>query len=335
MVSVPLDPDAAVGVPRVAFTACLADACAIARRCVVVAGFALLGLTATPAEAQMAASSFSGPPEAWRAAYEKELREEYGWLSVAGLVFLAPGEHTVGSAPDSGVVLPAGRTPLRVGTLVVTPESTTLRLAPGVEALVNGEPASAETVLQGLRPAEPGQPSTQADRVRVGRIEFHLHKSGERLGLRVRDPDSPIRLGFEGPKWYPVSDQARVIATFKPFEEPKVVDVPNILGDDEPYQSPGQLEFTWEGRKLRVLAFTATMGRLHVIYRDAGLGRETYGTRYIYADPTGDGRYVLDFNKSYNPPCAYNPHTTCPTPPKQNILKVAIRAGEKLYDGGR
>jgi uncharacterized protein (DUF1684 family) len=70
-----------------------------------------------------------------------------------------------------------------------------------------------------------------------------------------------------------------------------------------------------------------------VIFRDASVGRETYGTRYAYAEPTGDGRYVLDFNKAYNPPCAYNPYTTCPTPPAQNILKVAIRAGEKIYDG--
>ena len=109
------------------------------------------------------------------------------------------------------------------------------------------------------------------------------------------------------------------------------MDVRNILGDDEPYQAPGQLEFPWEGRKLRVLAFTSTKGRLQVIFRDASVGRETYGTRYVYAEPTGDGRYTVDFNKAYNPPCAYNPYTTCPTPPSQNILKVAIRAGEKLY----
>ena len=82
-----------------------------------------------------------------------------------------------------------------------------------------------------------------------------------------------------------------------------------------------------------MLAFTSTRGRLQLIFRDASVGRETYGTRFAYAEPTGDGRYVIDFNRAYNPPCAYNPYTTCPTPPAQNILKVPIRAGEKIYDG--
>ena len=179
-------------------------------------------------------------------------------------------------------------------------------------------------------PLTPGKP---ADRVRIGRVEFHLHESGPRLALRVRDPESPIRLGFQGPRWFPVSEQARVTATLKPFDEPKAVDVRNILGDNEPYRAPGQLEFSWEGRKVRLLAFTTTRGRLQIIFRDATVGRETYGTRFVYAEPTGDGRYVIDFNKAYNPPCAYNPYTTCPTPPAQNIVKVAIRAGEKIYDG--
>jgi len=199
--------------------------------------------------------------------------------------------------------------------------------------LLNGEPAPPEVVLKKAERAAPGQTGAPADRIRVGRVEFHLHESGARLALRVRDPESPIRVGFQGPRWFPVSEGARVIATFKPFEQPKAVDVRNILGDNEPYHAPGQLEFPWDGRKLKLLAFTSTKGRLQLIFRDATVGRETYGTRYVYAEPTGDGRYVIDFNKAYNPPCAYNPHTTCPTPPSQNILKVAVRAGEKLYDG--
>jgi uncharacterized protein (DUF1684 family) len=199
--------------------------------------------------------------------------------------------------------------------------------------LLNGQPAAEVVTLKKAERAAPGTASTPADRVRVGRVEFHLHESGDRLALRVRDPESPIRLGFQGPRWFPVSDEARVVATLKPFGEPKTVDVPNILGDNEPYQAPGHLEFAWEGRKLRMLAFTSTKGRLQLIFRDASVGRETYGTRYVYAEPTGDGRYVIDFNKAYNPPCAYNPYTTCPTPPSQNVLKVAIRAGEKIYDG--
>ena len=271
--------------------------------------------------------------EAWRDQYERDLRAEYGWLSVTGLTFLPEGTHTVGSDPASAAVLPAGHAPSHVGRIVVTDEGVTLHLQPGVEALLNGKPAPPVVTLKTAQRAAPGTTAAPADRVRVGKVEFHLHESGDRLALRVRDPESPIRVGFQGPRWFPVSESARVIATLKPFEQPRRVDVKNILGDNEPYSSPGQLEFPWEGRTVRLLAFTSTRGRLQLIFRDASVGRETYGTRYAYAEPTGDGRYVIDFNRAYNPPCAYNPYTTCPTPPAQNILKVAIRAGEKIYDG--
>lgn len=282
------------------------------------------------------ADAAPGPPAdvaAWRQQYDTSLRAEYGWLSVAGLAFLPEGSHTIGGDPSSDIVLPAGHAPSHVGRLEVTPEGVTLHLTPGVVATVNGEPASSTTiVLRGNQPGVNGAPGTSADRVSVGQgVQFHLHRSGPRLALRVRDPESPIRTGFQGTKWYPIADQARVVATLKTFDEPKAVEVRNVLGDPEPYKAPGTLEFTFDGKKVRLLAFTASKGRLQVIFRDAGVGRETYGTRFAYAEPTGDGRYVIDFNKAYNPPCAYNPYTTCPTPPAQNVLKVPIRAGEKIY----
>ncbi len=271
--------------------------------------------------------------DAWRQQYEAGLREEYGWLSVAGLSFLPLGSHTLGAEASNDIVLPAGHAPTTVGRLAVAAEGVTLHLQSGVQALLNGQPASGAVPLRTAERAAPGEVGRPADRVRIDRVEIHLHQSGSRLALRVRDPESPIRIGFEGPRWFPGDAAARVVATLKPFAEPRLVDVRNILGDNEPYQAPGQLEFPWDGRKLRLLAFTSTNGRLQLIFRDASVGRETYGTRFVYAEPTGDGRYTIDFNKAYNPPCAYNPHTTCPTPPAQNILKVAIRAGEKIYAG--
>ena len=109
--------------------------------------------------------------------------------------------------------------------------------------------------------------------------------------------------------------------------------VRNVLGDNEPYRSPGVLTFTYDGQLVRAVAFSASNGRLQIIFRDASVGRETYGTRFVYAEPQADGRYVIDFNRAYNPPCAYNPYTTCPTPPAENVFRIAITAGEKLYHG--
>jgi uncharacterized protein (DUF1684 family) len=271
--------------------------------------------------------------ETWRQQYEDGLRTDYGWLSVAGLEFLPPGVHTLGSLASNDIRLPAGHTPLEVGRLVVTPTSTTLYLRPGVSALLNGEPAPAKVTLREARPGAPGQPSTPPDKVRVGKVEFHLHESGERLALRVRDPESPLRIGFQGTRWFAPVDEARVVATLRRFAAPRRVAVPNILGDNEPYTSPGLLEFTYAGTAMKALAFTATRGRLQLIFRDTTVGRETYGTRFVHAEPRPDGTFDLDFNRTYNPPCAYNPYTTCPTPPAENQFKVAIRAGEKLYHG--
>ena len=172
-----------------------------------VTAVALIASAAT-ATAQSTSTSTALTAEEWRRQYEDGLRAEYGWLSVAGLTFLPIGSYTIGSDPGSDVVLPAGHAPTRVGRLVVTDAGVTLHVEPDVAALLNGEPAGAVVTLNKVRPAAPGAVAAPADRVRVGRVEFHLHESGDRLALRVRDPDSPIRVGFAGPRWFPVSDQA-------------------------------------------------------------------------------------------------------------------------------
>ena len=71
------------------------------------------------------------------------------------------------------------------------------------------------------------------------------------------------------------------------------------------------------------------------IFKDESSGRETYSAaRFVYSDLHDDGTTVIDFNEAYNPPCAFNPYTTCPIPPKENRLKVKILAGEKAYPHG-
>ncbi|MGI8672031.1 MAG: DUF1684 domain-containing protein [Luteitalea sp.] len=295
---------------------------------IVLSVVVALSLVAAVVEAQVAETSTAE----WRQQYETSLRAEYGWLSVAGLSFLEPGISTIGSLAGSDIRLPAGHAPLEVGRLVMGRDSVRLHLRAGVDALLNGAPAPPVITLRRAHRGAPGTAGTPADRVRVGKVEFHLHESGPRLALRVRDPQSPLRVGFQGASWFPDDPGAHTVATLHP-SSPRTVTVTNILGDPEPYQSPGTLELTLNGAPVRLLAFTAAKGRLQVIFRDATVGRETYGTRFVYAEPIGNGRYRLDFNRAYNPPCAYNPYTTCPTPPAENVLAVPVRAGEKLYRG--
>jgi hypothetical protein len=143
--------------------------------------------------------------------------------------------------------------------------------------------------------------------VRIGRVTLQAHRSGERLGIRLRDPESPIRTGFTGLDWYPIDPTWRVEGRFRRLPETRTIKILNVVGDlvDEP--SPGEVEFEAQGQSLRLVALDAGT-RMWFVFRDATAGDETYNTRFLYAD-TADARGVvtLDFNRAYNPPCAYNP----------------------------
>lgn len=263
--------------------------------------------------------------EAWRAAYEARLRAEYGWLSVSGLSFLHPGINTIGSLAGSDVPLPAGRAPLEVGRIVYREGTATLHLRPGVAATVDGAAAGA------VVPLTP-EADAAAPRVRIGDVEFHWHRSGERVGIRVRNPHARLRTSFAGTRWFAPDRRYDVVGTLERHGAPRAVAVRNVLGDNEDYTSPGRLRLTIDGGVVTLLPLTSSNGRLWLIFRDGTAGRQTYGTRFLYAEPLGGDRYRVDFNRAYNPPCAYNPHTTCPTPPRENVLDVAIPAGEQLYE---
>ena len=108
--------------------------------------------------------------------------------------------------------------------------------------------------------------------------------------------------------------------------------VQNTFGDMDTYATEGVIEFTLQGQTLRLRPFTTRPKRFYIVFRDASAGQETYETaRFLYADLQDDGTTVLDFNEAYNPPCSFNPYTTCPIPLKENILPVKILAGEKAY----
>ncbi len=265
--------------------------------------------------------------EAWRQEREQELRAPDGWLSVAGLFFLKPGVNTIGSAPDSHIMLPADVAPARAGTVTFDGHRAVLAMRIGVEARVNGK------LLQGpaeLTPPEEGRP---AGRVVLGRLTLHLHRSGERLAMRLRDPDHQLRRDFAGLEWFDIDPQWVISGRFHAFPEPKPVEIANVLGDVQKAVSPGEVTASIDGQDVRLLALSEKDGQLWFVFSDALAGTRTYRTRYLYAPAPRDGTVTLDFNRAYNPPCAYNPHTTCPLPPPQNRLKVAIAAGEKAYSG--
>jgi uncharacterized protein (DUF1684 family) len=270
--------------------------------------------------------------QAWRSKHETDYRRD--WATIAGLHFLEPGSHSIGSAKASDIVLPADL-PASVGSVTVAGGWVRFEPAPGINPLQNGQPLSGTIVLK-----EPGKEA--ADEVALrrgpgqagGDVKFAVHESGPRLSLRVWDPDGKQAREFAGFEWFPIDPNYRVVARFIPDAKPINIPVLNTYGDADVMPSEGIVEFTLNGEMVRMRPFTTRPKRFYFVFRDASSGHETYETaRFLYSDLRDDGTTVMDFNQAYNPPCAFNPYTTCPIPLKENRLAVKILAGEKAYKG--
>ena len=262
----------------------------------------------------------------WRAAREARLRDPYGWLSLVGLHWLKEGENRFGSGESNRVVLPGRKAPEHAGAFRVAHGEVTLTVAPGVTVTHDTEAVRSMV----LRDDSDGKPTV----LQHGSLRFHVIRRGERLGVRVKDADSSVLREFKGMDYYSVEPQWRFEARFEPYEPPKALKIPNIIGTVETQPSPGAVVFEVDGAVHRLDA-VAGDGSLFLVFGDETNGSETYGGgRFVYTDlPSKDGRLVLDFNKVYNPPCVFTPYATCPLPPRQNRLSLAVRAGEKAYGG--
>ncbi len=261
--------------------------------------------------------------ESWRAKHEADYRRD--WATIEGLDFLAPGTHTAGSAANNDVVLPASL-PARIGRFTVDRDDVTFDPEPFVGVTVNGKPPSA------MKLRDDGQDET--DEIMANGVSIVVHKSGERIALRVRDPNGERARAFRGFDWFPISRDYRVSGRFIRDSVPHEERVVNTFGDIDSYASEGVVEFTLDNQVLRLRPFTTRPKHLYIVFSDETSGNETYeAARFLTAELRDDGTTILDFNEAYNPPCAFNPFTTCPIPLRQNRLHARVLAGEKKYPG--
>lgn len=270
------------------------------------------------------ANVYSKEIEQWRRQRVEELTSESGWLTLIGLFWLKDGRNTFGSDAANDIVLPKEEVPEHAGTFVLSNGVVTFE-SPGQKGFtVDEQPVS---TLQLKTDAD-----AQATILRRGSVSFQIIKRGEKLGLRVKDKDSPARLNFRGLEFFPADLKWRIDARFEPYNPPKPMPIMNVLGMESAETSPGTVVFEANGKSYRLDAITEKdEPRLFMIFADNTRGKETYGAgRYLYVDPPDSaGRVVIDFNKAYSPPCAFTNYATCPLPPRQNILPFAIEAGEK------
>lgn len=263
--------------------------------------------------------------ENWRAAHEAETRSDTGWLSLAGLFWLQKGTNTVGSGDGYAVTLTDNFKHGKFGVIEFDGSKATLSVEDGVEATVDGEPVKTIELVSD----EKGKPTV----VQTGSQTFFLIKRENRYGIRLRDKESPKLKGFNGLHWYPVDPGFRITATYVPFPAVKEVLIPNVLGGNFKYKSPGLLKFRFKGREYSLQPVEENEKTLFIVFRDLSSKDESYGAgRFLYTERPVNGKVILDFNKTENPPCAYTPFATCPLPPPQNRLNVDIRAGEKKFD---
>ena len=260
--------------------------------------------------------------EGWRAKHDRDYRAQY--VTIAGLLPLREGPNTAGSDASNDVVLPAS-VPASIGRFVLTGTQVRFEPAPGARVLLRDQPVTTVTDLR-------NDTTSDVDELVIGDVRLVVHPSGTSQMLRVRDPNGPLATGFLGFSWFPIDMQYRVIGRFIADAQSTRVGVPNTFGDVDEFSTEGVVEFTLLGQTLRLRPFTTRPNRFWFVFRDASSGVETYeAARFLYADLLADGSVVLDFNMAYNPPCAFNPYTTCPIPLRENRLPVKILAGEKDY----
>jgi uncharacterized protein (DUF1684 family) len=300
----------------------------------VAAAFVMLAtVSQPPAVAADDQSSWQKDLLAWRAERATRLQAPEGWLSLIALGWLKEGDNSFGSAEDSRIQI-AGKAPAHIG--VARLEKNTVRLLPPSggfprDLLVDGQPAKEQVLL--------ADDAEKPSKLSIGSITIIVIRRDDKFAFRVKDPEAPTRTGFHGLHWYEPSATYRVHARWVPYNPPKVLDIPTVLGTTTHMPAPGAVEFTIDGQQMRLepVLEDPKSTELFFIMRDATSKTTTYGAgRFLYSELPDHGvgqpgEVWLDFNKLVNPPCAFTAYATCPLPPPQNRLSIAIPAGEKRY----
>ncbi|MDO6432843.1 DUF1684 domain-containing protein [Flavitalea sp. BT771] len=268
--------------------------------------------------------SYAREIEAWHVSRINSLRSADGWLNLAGLYWLEEGKNSFGSDPGNKIVFPKASIAGSAGYFERNGNTVKIVVQDNVDIKVNGI-AVKEAVIYDK---DPGRPPV----VSHGSLRWTIIRRDDRIGVRLRDVESPLALGFKDIDRYPVDSTWRIVVTLRKETYPQTIAITNVLGQTSQQQTPGKLVFTIGGKQYSLDALEEG-DHLFIIFADATSGKTTYPSgRFLYVNkPDADGATFIDFNKAFNPPCAFTPYATCPLPPNQNVLDLEITAGEKDY----
>jgi len=254
---------------------------------------------------------------------DKDLRSPSSPLNLIGMLWLEEGENSFGSGEKNKLVVPVPGFPENAGSYFVEKRKVTARFDKGSGVLHNGQPAEENLNVY------PGRAPVSLER---GAVHWFVQDSGGELAIRLLNNDSENQAKFKGVERFPVNENLRVKAHFKPYASNSTIPITTVFGKTNERAAAGLLEFEIDGKPYKLEALDKGNGGLFIVFSDQLAGRETYPFRFLNAEkPNSDGSVIVDFNKATNPNCAFSVHAPCPLPPKQNKLTVPIPAGEKKY----
>ncbi|MBI2275327.1 MAG: DUF1684 domain-containing protein [Bacteroidetes bacterium] len=250
------------------------------------------------------------------------LRSPAGWLNLEGLFWLHPGRNYFGSAGSNDLVYKHPSMPAVAGYFEWENGEVKWVSQPGVSITLQDSVVNSLTVFEEAKPAP---------LLALQTLRWNVIKREDKMGIRLRDIASKAVRNFRSIERYPTNIFWRVTAKLEAPKQGNIF-ITNVLGQTNAQQTPGKLVFSINGKTYRLDALLEE-DQLFIIFADATNGKDTYPSgRFLYAAlPDEKGNTVLDFNKAYNPPCAFSAFATCPLPPPQNRLPFAIPAGEKNY----
>ncbi len=259
----------------------------------------------------------------WHKNRIERLKKENGWLNLVGLYWLKQGENKFGTNKFNDIIFPEGKAPGYIGTFNLSDSIVTVTIDPSVEVTSEGKKVTTMRLKN----------DTQVDPtiLQLGTLRWFIIKRGPKYGVRLRDLDSPLLKSFKDIDTYPVNSDWRLEAHLEPYNQPKKILVPNILGMVDTSVVKNAIVFTKDGVTYKLDPIEEG-NSYFVVFADMTSGKETYGAgRFLYINkPDSTGQMIIDFNKAYNPPCSFTKFATCPLPPKQNHLMMEVTAGEKF-----
>lgn len=270
--------------------------------------------------------NFLADDAVWRQERKQDLLRPDGWTSLVGLHWLELKAHYLGSGADSGIRLAVG--PPKMGMLEQKQGQLFFTAESGVALTLDGKPMKGRVELK-----TDHDPAPSVVGFDEGKGVLSVIKRGERYGLRIKHADAPTRLQFAGLEYWPAEAGWKITGKFVPHPPGKTLPIVDIIGTATDAPNPGVVEFVRDGKTYRIEAMGEPGSGLFLVLADRTSGHGSYPAGRFMDTPAPDaqGNVVLDFNRAYSPPCAFTTFATCPLPPPENRLDLAITAGEKAY----